>query len=128
MASREHVVARRSQIMQKVVFINKPITEDLANNMIALTLYLDSLDKKRIYYWLNVPGGEVRHMALCPASSLPTCLQSSLSALPSPSPACGQMRNKLLAVTQEVFQEGRRASCAVVQRDAPAHCVSSGLA
>jgi len=46
--------------MQKVVFINKPITEDLANNMIALTLYLDSLDKKRIYYWLNVPGGEVR--------------------------------------------------------------------
>jgi len=45
--------------MQKVVFINKPITEDLANNMIALTLYLDSLDKKRIYYWLNIPGGEV---------------------------------------------------------------------
>lgn len=46
-------------IMQKVVFINKPITEDLANNMIALSLYLDSLDRKRIYYWLNIPGGEV---------------------------------------------------------------------
>eukprot|EP00967_Tisochrysis_lutea_P137577 scaffold247110_cov23-Tisochrysis_lutea.AAC.1 len=48
-----------AQIMQKVVFINKPITEDLANNMIALSLYLDSLDRKRIYYWLNIPGGEV---------------------------------------------------------------------
>jgi ATP-dependent Clp protease protease subunit len=35
------------------------MTEDLANNMIALTLHLDSLDNKRIYYWLNLPGGEV---------------------------------------------------------------------
>lgn len=45
--------------MQKVVFIKQPVTEDVANNMIALTLYLDSLDNKRIYYWLNCPGGEV---------------------------------------------------------------------
>lgn len=45
--------------MNKVVFIKEPLTEDLANNMIALTLYLDSLDQKRIYYWLNCPGGEV---------------------------------------------------------------------
>ncbi|GIL92696.1 hypothetical protein Vretimale_19423 [Volvox reticuliferus] len=44
---------------QKVVFIKEAITEDVANNMIALTLYLDSLDNKRIYYWLNCPGGEV---------------------------------------------------------------------
>ncbi|KAG2435689.1 hypothetical protein HXX76_006889 [Chlamydomonas incerta] len=44
---------------QKVVFIKEAITEDVANNMIALTLYLDSLDQKRIYYWLNVPGGDV---------------------------------------------------------------------
>jgi ATP-dependent Clp protease protease subunit len=43
-----------------VVFIKEAITEEVANNMIALTLYLDSLDNKRIYYWLNVPGGEVR--------------------------------------------------------------------
>ncbi|GFH12345.1 ATP-dependent Clp protease proteolytic subunit [Haematococcus lacustris] len=48
-----------SYTMQKVVFIKQAITEDVANNMIALTLYLDSLDKKRIYYWLNCPGGEV---------------------------------------------------------------------
>lgn len=45
--------------LNKVVFIRQPVTEDVANNMIALTLYLDSLDKKRIYYWLNCPGGEV---------------------------------------------------------------------
>ncbi|KAG2501644.1 hypothetical protein HYH03_000148 [Edaphochlamys debaryana] len=44
---------------QKVVFIKQAITEDVANNMIALTLYLDSVDQKRIYYWLNCPGGEV---------------------------------------------------------------------
>lgn len=49
----------RVQTMQKVVFIREAISEEVANNMIALTLYLDSLDNKRIYYWLNVPGGDV---------------------------------------------------------------------
>lgn len=47
------------QTYQKVVFIKEAITEDVANNMIALTLHLDSLDQKRIYYWMNCPGGEV---------------------------------------------------------------------
>jgi hypothetical protein len=47
------------QTLQKVVFIKEAITEEVANNMIALTLYLDSVDQKRIYYWLNCPGGEV---------------------------------------------------------------------
>ncbi|KAF8072412.1 CLPR2 [Scenedesmus sp. PABB004] len=48
-----------SYTMNKVVFIREAVSEDVANNMIALTLYLDSLDKKRIYYWLNCPGGDV---------------------------------------------------------------------
>lgn len=48
-----------SYTMQKVVFVKEALTEDKANNLIALTLYLDSLDNKRIYYWLNCPGGEV---------------------------------------------------------------------
>lgn len=47
------------QTMNKVVFIKEPVTEDSANNLMALTLYLDSVDQKRIYYWLNCPGGEV---------------------------------------------------------------------
>ena len=47
------------QTYNKVVFVKQAITEDVANNMIALTLHLDSIDNKRIYYWLNVPGGEV---------------------------------------------------------------------
>ncbi|GBF94594.1 ATP-dependent Clp protease proteolytic subunit [Raphidocelis subcapitata] len=45
--------------MNKVVFVKEPVTEDSANNLMALTLYLDSVDQKRIYYWLNCPGGEV---------------------------------------------------------------------
>lgn len=44
---------------QKVVFIKDPVTEETANNLIALTLYLDSVDNKRIYYWMNCIGGEV---------------------------------------------------------------------
>lgn len=43
----------------KVVFIKEAITEDVANNMIALSLYLDSVDNKRVYYWMNCPGGDV---------------------------------------------------------------------
>lgn len=49
-----------SQTYNKVVFIKEPITEEVANQNIALSLYLDSVDNKRLYYWLNVPGGEVR--------------------------------------------------------------------
>lgn len=45
--------------MNKVVFIKQPLSEDLANQMIALSLHLDSKDDKRIYYWLNCAGGEV---------------------------------------------------------------------
>jgi hypothetical protein len=45
--------------MNKVVFVKEPVTEDSANSLMALTLYLDSVDQKRIYYWLNCPGGEV---------------------------------------------------------------------
>ena len=47
------------QTYSKVVFIKEAITEETANNMIALSLHLDSQDQKRIYYWLNCPGGEV---------------------------------------------------------------------
>lgn len=42
------------------MFIKEAITEETANNNIALSLYLDSLDEKRVYYWLNCPGGDVR--------------------------------------------------------------------
>ena len=51
---------RRRQTYSKVVFIKEAITEETANNNIALSLYLDSLDEKRVYYWLNCPGGDVR--------------------------------------------------------------------
>lgn len=51
--------AFRLQTYSKVVFIKEAITEDVANNMIALSLHLDSVDNKRLYYWLNCPGGDV---------------------------------------------------------------------
>lgn len=44
---------------EKIVYITNPITEDVANQMTALALYLDSRDKKRIYWWINSPGGDV---------------------------------------------------------------------
>lgn len=50
---------QKKKTMNKVVFVKEPVTEDSANSLMALTLYLDSVDQKRIYYWLNCPGGEV---------------------------------------------------------------------
>lgn len=46
--------------------------------MVALSLYLDSQDKKRIYYWLNCPGGEVRALCWCTAKC---CCDSSARLL-----------------------------------------------
>ena len=54
-----HPHPKNTQAQQKVVFIKDAITDDVANNHIALSLHLDSLDQKRIYYWMNCPGGDV---------------------------------------------------------------------
>lgn len=65
-----HSLPTQQQTLNKVVFVREALTEDLANNMIALSLYLDSVDKKRIYYWLNCPGGDV---SVCMAWGLQEC-------------------------------------------------------
>jgi ATP-dependent Clp protease protease subunit len=40
--------------------VRQAVTEDLANQLIAQALYMDSdADQKRIYFWLNCPGGDV---------------------------------------------------------------------
>lgn len=68
--------------MNKVVFIREPVSEDVANNMIALSLYLDSVDKKRIYYWLNCPGGDVsgRSRAAARPAAAPACAHACMHA------------------------------------------------
>jgi hypothetical protein len=71
--------------------------------MIALTLYLDSVDQKRIYYWLNCPGGDVSGEYLGAWLVLQVAVRWAVSCLqPTPSdllsrPACSTRRLLSLA-------------------------------
>ena len=49
-----------SKLLQsRVIFINGPIDDDLANGVVAQLLYLDSIDNSLINVYINSPGGYV---------------------------------------------------------------------
>ena len=46
-------------LKERIVFISGEINDDLANSVIAELLYLDSVEKKDIYLYINSPGGSI---------------------------------------------------------------------
>ncbi|EKD56197.1 MAG: ATP-dependent Clp protease proteolytic subunit [uncultured bacterium] len=46
-------------LKERIVFIGGPISDELANTVIAQLLFLDSEDKKDIQLYINSPGGSV---------------------------------------------------------------------
>lgn len=46
-------------LKDRIVFISGEIDDNLANSVIAELLYLDSLEKKDIYLYINSPGGSI---------------------------------------------------------------------
>lgn len=46
-------------LKERIVFISGEINDDLANSVIAELLYLDSIEKKDIYLYINSPGGSI---------------------------------------------------------------------
>ncbi len=46
-------------LKDRIIFISGEIDENLANTVIAELLYLDSLETKDIYLYINSPGGSV---------------------------------------------------------------------
>ena len=48
------------QYQDRIIFIQKPLDDDLANQLIATTLYLDSEDnKKDLRLYINTSGGDI---------------------------------------------------------------------
>ena len=59
-------------IQERIIFIDEPVTDELASGVIAQMLYLDSLDTTRpINIYINTPGGLVTSgMAIYDTSQL----------------------------------------------------------
>ena len=48
------------QYRERVIFLSKPVDEELGNQLVATMLYLDSENKKDMQIYINCSGGEVR--------------------------------------------------------------------
>ncbi len=46
-------------LKDRIIFISGEINDNLANSVIAELLYLDSLEKKEIFLYINSPGGSI---------------------------------------------------------------------
>jgi ATP-dependent Clp protease protease subunit len=44
-------------IQERIIFIDNPITAELANGVVAQMLYLDSVSNEKINIYINSPGG-----------------------------------------------------------------------
>lgn len=47
------------QYRDRIIFLQKPVDDELANQLVATMLYLDSEDKKDIRLYINASGGDV---------------------------------------------------------------------
>lgn len=48
------------QYRERVIFIGQNVDEEFSNQILATMLYLDSIDdSKRLYMYINGPGGDV---------------------------------------------------------------------
>lgn len=61
---KENNVERRYDIFSRllkdrIIFISGEIDDNLANSIVAELLYLDSLEKKDIFLYINSPGGSI---------------------------------------------------------------------
>ena len=48
------------QYPERIIFLGKPIDEELGNQLVATMLYLDTENKKPIQLYINCTGGDVR--------------------------------------------------------------------
>lgn len=46
-------------LKDRIIFISGEIDDNLANSVVAELLYLDSLEKKEIFLYINSPGGSI---------------------------------------------------------------------
>ena len=52
------------QYRERVIFIGQNIDEEFSNQILATMLYLDSVDTKKLYMYINGPGGDVSFLQI----------------------------------------------------------------
>lgn len=50
---------KKNQYRDRIIFLQKPVDDELANQLVATMLYLDSESQKDIRIYINCTGGEV---------------------------------------------------------------------
>ena len=48
------------QYRHRIIFLSKPVDEELGNQLVATMLYLDSENQKDLNLYINCSGGNVR--------------------------------------------------------------------
>jgi len=77
-------------VQERIIFIDEPIDDELANGVIAQLLYLDSVSQKTIDVYINTPGGsvysglaiyDVAHLIKSPIKTICIGMAASMGAI-----------------------------------------------
>lgn len=77
-------------VQERIIFIDEPIDDELANGVIAQMLYLDSINQNRIDIYINTPGGsvynglaiyDVAHLIKSPIKTICVGMAASMGAI-----------------------------------------------
>ena len=53
------------QYRHRIIFLSKPVDEELGNQLVATMLYLDSENQKDLNLYINCSGGNVSLSCIC---------------------------------------------------------------
>jgi ATP-dependent Clp protease protease subunit len=77
-------------VQERIIFIDEPIDDELANGVIAQLLYLDSVNQQPIDIYINTPGGsvysglaiyDVAHLIKSPIKTICVGMAASMGAI-----------------------------------------------
>lgn len=77
-------------VQERIIFIDEPVDDELANGVIAQMLYLDSVNHDKIDIYINTPGGsvyqglaiyDVAHLIASPIKTICIGMAASMGAI-----------------------------------------------
>lgn len=52
------------QYRERIIYVGQHIDEEFSNQLLATMLYLDSIESKRMFFYINSPGGDVSSLSI----------------------------------------------------------------
>lgn len=53
------------QYRERIIFVGKPVDDEMGNQLVATMLYLDSENQQDMTFYINCAGGEVMRVIFC---------------------------------------------------------------